>query len=142
MASVVRNAVLIDTGPIVAILSARDAQHDACVEQLRAMRAPLVTTWPVLTEAIYLLPRSPTAVRALLAAVIEASWLRVARLPEDAASWFSTFFERYSDHEAQLADASLVYLAERRRVKRVFTLDRRNFAMYRTGDGRALGIVP
>jgi len=37
------NRVLLDTGPLVAILSERDEHHDACVEQLRQLTAPTFT---------------------------------------------------------------------------------------------------
>ena len=133
---------LVDTGPLVAIFSARDAHHDDCVAQLRILPAPLVTCWPVLTEAAYLLRRSPGAVRKLLDSTAQASWLRIASLEDDASAWVSAFFERFSDHEPQLADASLVYLAERHGFEAVFTLDRRDFSIYRTSDNRALNIVP
>jgi hypothetical protein len=138
----VSERVLVDTGPLVAIFSARDSHHAKCVDQLRTLRAPLVTTWPVLTETAYLLRSSPHAVQELLRAVGEAAWLRVADLESDAPTWLSAFFDRFVDHEPQLADASLVYLAERLRITTVFTLDRRDFAIYRTADDHALTVVP
>lgn len=142
MASAVSERVVVDTGPLVAIFSARDAHHASCVGQLKACRPPLETTWPVLTEAVYLLRRSPVAVRRLLASLENSSWLRVVDLREDAGAWFTAFFARFCDREAQLADASLVYLAERGPVARVFTLDRRDFGVYRTSDGAPLRVLP
>lgn len=58
--------VLIDTGPLVAIVSARDASHRTCVEQLQELTPSLYTCWPVLTEAAWLLRRYPGAIRQLL----------------------------------------------------------------------------
>jgi predicted nucleic acid-binding protein len=50
--------------------------------------------------------------------------------------------ERYATIRAQLADAALMFIAEREAIDTVFTLDRRDFAVYRTSDGQALTIVP
>jgi len=47
--------IAIDTGPLVAIFDKSDKWHRACVETLKRIRKPLVTTWPVITETFYLL---------------------------------------------------------------------------------------
>ncbi|MGA8029712.1 MAG: hypothetical protein WB992_21420, partial [Bryobacteraceae bacterium] len=78
-----------DTGPIVAILSASDEYHDACTEQLRHIRGPLITCWPVITEAAWLLRASSRAVGLLLssfrAGPFELASLGPADLPGIAA---------------------------------------------------------
>jgi predicted nucleic acid-binding protein len=63
-------------------------------------------------------------------------------LPPDAAIWLDAFFTRYPDQLPDLADAALMLLADRDGVDRIFTLDRRDFRIYRTLDGNALDILP
>ena len=47
--------ILLDTGPIVAFFDASDTYHSLCIETLKEINEPLFTSWPVLTEAFYLL---------------------------------------------------------------------------------------
>jgi predicted nucleic acid-binding protein len=54
----------------------------------------------------------------------------------------AAFFKRYDDREPQLADASLVYLADHRETTTVFTLDQTDFSVYRTDSGKAFGLLP
>jgi len=52
------------------------------------------------------------------------------------------FISKYGNMRADLADASLMYVAEYEEVEAIFTLDRRDFSVYRTSKNRALKIVP
>ena len=47
--------ILIDAGPLVALVDADDQYHEKCVDCLKSLREPLVTVWPPLVEAVYLL---------------------------------------------------------------------------------------
>jgi uncharacterized protein len=68
--------------------------------------------------------------------------VKLADLDETALAWIIAFMERYASAGAQMADAALMYLAERESIDTVFTLDRCDFSVYRTTDGRALAILP
>jgi predicted nucleic acid-binding protein len=136
-----RERVLIDTGPIVAILSEADQHHERCVAELASLRPPLVTCWSVLTEAQWLLRRDDEAVEGLFRA-FSSGLLALLSVNADALPWLSIFLRRYSKLHADLADACLVYLAETERIHTVFTLDQRDFSVYRHSRNRRLRIVP
>lgn len=53
-------SVVVDAGPLIALFDPKDAQHGRCVDVLRGIREPLVTTIPVLTEAFHLLGPAST----------------------------------------------------------------------------------
>jgi predicted nucleic acid-binding protein len=133
--------LLVDTGPIVAIMLDSDEHHQACVEQLRYIRGPLLTCWPVITEAAWLLRAYPEAVARLLASFhgrpFELLPLRETDLPAIAA-----ILVKYRTLGIQLADASLVHLANRERIELMFTLDRRDFGVLRLAHGKRLRLIP
>jgi uncharacterized protein len=130
-----------DTGPLVAIIRKREKAHRKCVTALKAFRPPLLTCWPVLTEAAWLLREEPGGTRAL-GGLIQSGSVKLIELDESALHWMITFVERYASIGAQMADAAVMYIAEREGIDTVFTLDRRDFSVYRTTDGRALEIMP
>jgi len=134
--------VLVDAGPLVAIASSRDQYHIACVSQLQDLRPPLLTSWPVLAEATWLLRTEPVALETLCQLAVHG-WLAAPPLEvADMFAWFERFCQRYAKLKPQLADASLVYLAEREGVDVVFTVDRRDFSIYRIGKNRAFRLLP
>ena len=57
--------ILVDAGPLVALVDADDQYHEQCVSTLKSLREPLATVWPPLTEAMYLLNDLPAAQEAL-----------------------------------------------------------------------------
>jgi len=127
--------VLVDAGPIVAYLHRGDAWHQAAVRFFRRWHGELLTTWPVVTEAAYL---SETA-KARLAIM---QWLQrnLQAVPQDAsdASRIERYYRKYADQNPDLADLSLLALAERTGVRDVLTVDARDFAVYRLASGRTL----
>lgn len=133
--------ILVDTGPIIAILSRRDEHHGACTNQLRELRGELVTCWPVITEAAWLLRKQPQAIQRMLRA-IDGGVLTMCSLDKPAAAWIAAFMDQYRELGAQLADAALAYLAEREGIGTVFTLDRRDFSVYRRSNNQPFNLIP
>ncbi|MSR60684.1 MAG: PIN domain-containing protein [Planctomycetaceae bacterium] len=133
--------VLVDAGPLVAVLAKRDQHHALCVDILKTLPPPLVTCWPVITETTYLLQQYPEAIQSLFR-MLEHGLLTLLPLDATAAPWLAQFFEQYHDQEPQLADAALVYLAEREKLDRVFTLDHRHFRVFRIAGTGAFQLLP
>jgi uncharacterized protein len=130
--------ILMDTGPLVAILNRGDAHHQACVETLRALDCPFYTTLPVLTEAMYLCERRLgwPAQEALWKMVLRGDLLLEPTSPQELAR-MAELMEKYRDHPMDFAGASLVALAERLSLTRIFTLDYNDFSPYRMSGNRA-----
>ena len=136
-----KDRVLVDTGPIVAILSSADEHHEAYVQQLRSVKGTLLTCWPVLTEVAWLLRAHPLAIHALLTSFTSGPF-RLAGLDEGDLPGITVIMRRYRDLKIQLADATLLHLANRDGIETVFTLDRRDFGVLRLARNRRLRIVP
>ena len=133
--------ILTDAGPLVAILHRNDRDHLRCAEALKGLREPLLTTWIPITEAMYLLSFSPAAQDALLQ-MIERGALHVLVLGAEDLPAIRALMRKYADRPMDFADASLVRMAERENIRRVFTLDRRDFATYRPARGQGFMIIP
>jgi predicted nucleic acid-binding protein len=133
--------VLVDTGPVVAILLESDEHHEACVEQLHHIRGPLLTCWPVITEAAWLLRAYPQAIRKLLSSFHGRPFELVA-LGETDLPGIAAILAKYAGLGIQLADASLLHLANREGIEMMFTLDRRDFGVLRLAHGKKLHLIP
>jgi predicted nucleic acid-binding protein len=95
----------------------------------------------VITEAAWLLRKSPRAVQQLLRS-IDGGFLELLPLAGAESEAIATLMKRYEDVHPQLADIALVYLANRERIDTIFTLDRRDFSIYRSGRRSTFRIIP
>ena len=133
--------VLVDAGPLVALLDRGDLKHAECVAALKTLNGSLLTVWPAFAEAMYLLRESWPAQKALWSR-LETDALGLAPLDEADATRMRELMEKYRDLPMDLADAALVRVAERESLTAIFTLDRRHFRTYRPGRRRSFSIVP
>jgi hypothetical protein len=125
----------------VALIHADDRHHAACRDALERIRDPLATVWPVITEAMYLLDFSSQAQEALWR-VLERDAVRILPLDAGDVPRMRELMRKYRDLPMDLADAALVRAAERERISRVFTIDRRDFEVYRPRGIRRFTILP
>ena len=126
--------MLVDTGPLVALFDPRDGQHARCVNALKAIRQPIITTTPVLTEAFHVLGPATTGSNRLRE-FIDNGGLLVWFFDRPGLTRAFELMELYADHPMDLADASIVTAAEALRTRRVFTIDRSDFETYRVRLG-------
>ena len=122
--------VLVDAGPLIALIHADDNHHERCVATLRSLDEPLGTVWPVFTEAMYLLNFSWKAQEALWE-MLERGVVVLLPVENADLTRIRELMKKYRDLPMDLADAALVAVAEREKIRRVFTLDRRDFDIYR-----------
>lgn len=132
---------LIDTGPIVAFLDARDPAHGEIVRRWSGLIGTCATTSAVITEAMHLLAADPGGPSAL-AELVSLGNFRVFDLcqPADLTA-AARLMEKYADTPMDFADATLVLLAEALGVRDILTLDRRGFTTYRTGRREAFHLL-
>ncbi len=127
--------ILVDTGPFVALFDPRDGAHQRCRAVLRSLRAPLWTTVPVLTECFHMLEPGSLGSQRLRDFVLEGG---VAVWPMEDVAIRRAFelMDQYADRPMDLADASLITAAEALPTRKIFTLDRGDFAIYRVRRGQ------
>jgi hypothetical protein len=133
--------VLVDAGPLVALIDRGDEHHSRCVEALQGIRDPLMTVWPAVTEAMYLLGPSWPA-QAALWEMVESEAVALLPLDGDDVPRMAELMRKYKDLPMDLADAALVRVAERERIRHVFTLDQRDFRVYRPAGLGRLSLLP
>jgi predicted nucleic acid-binding protein len=133
--------VLVDSGPLVAILSRTDEHHKTCVQALRDLPGPLFSCWPVITEAAWLLRAYPRAVQQLLRS-IGNGFVELLPLASTEGRAIADVMKRYENIRPQLPDATLVYLADRDGIDTIFTLDQRDFSVYRSARKRPFRTIP
>lgn len=132
---VLSRPVLVDTGPLVAWFDRRDPDHGLCSRFFAAASGPLISTWPVLTEVLHLVP-AEVAPRVL--EWVQLGGLQLSELPTAALLQLAPWMRQTADLPMDLADASLLWLAYQSGVQAIATLDRRDFGVYRLPGGQAL----
>ena len=134
--------MLIDTGPMVALVSQDDRWHEDCSAVFNTLSHPLGTTVAVLTEFFHLLkkPARPD-VAAAAWNLVHSRLLTVLPIGDDDLPPIQTLMERYADRPMDFADATLVHVAERESTNLIFTIDHNDFETYRA-HGRPFRIEP
>jgi predicted nucleic acid-binding protein len=112
----------------VILVDADDRHHGECARALEAIREPLGTDWPAVTEAMYLVADIPEG-QARIWQMLERGAVRLVPFGDEDIPAIRQLMAKYADPPMDLADAALVRVADRDGVRTVFTLDRRDFGI-------------
>ena len=135
--------ILTDAGPLIALLDRRESFHQICVDCLAELTGPMLTTWPAFTEAMHLLGDAGGWVAQAALWSLEAEGdLEIAAQSLEDRRRMSALMEKYHDRPMDLADASLVVLAEKRGLRDIFTLDHADFRIYRLHRRQSFRLWP
>jgi predicted nucleic acid-binding protein len=124
--------LIVDTGFLFALMEPRDAWHERARAQVGTAAEGWITTWPVLTECCHLFQRhlGPDFAADLMADVADQG-LTVWEMPPECRREIPVLMRRYAQLPMDLADASLVLLAEHLGHGRILSTDERDFGAYR-----------
>jgi len=124
--------LIADSGFFYALADRRDRHHERAKTVLQAIDETLITTWPVLTETTHLLnARLSPAVAARFLGNIADGFCAVHAIDPALIGRISDLMVKYADLPMDLADASLLLLAEHLGAGRILSTDRRDFQTYR-----------
>ena len=124
--------VLTDTGFWYAFFNPKDKFHLQTINIMQSLDEGLITTWPVITETSYLLGKAlgvPSQFRFISA--LEYDYIEVSDIQLQNLGRIQQLMEKYADLPMDLADASLVILAEELGHGRILSTDMREFKTYR-----------
>jgi uncharacterized protein len=133
--------IILDTGPFIALLDRSERSHAACTTFFEGVKGRFITTEPVLIEVVYLLGPSFAMQKPALELILRGG-AEVVSQTRQSLQRVLRLMDKYRDVPMDFADATLVVLAEERRTKEVFTLDRRGFTTYRIHSRTSFLIYP
>ena len=135
--------VLVDTGILYALADIDDAWHESVKEFLQTITETLVVPVTVVPEVCYLLNThlGQESERKLIASIIHGE-LRIEGLTNDDFRRSFQFLETYSDMNIGFVDASVVAIAERLKIHRLLTTDRKHFSIIRPRHCPAFELLP
>lgn len=124
--------IIADTGFFIALGNQSDQDHLLAVQALNTLNEPLVTTYPVITETCYLLlARGGNTAQCNFLRNLAGGAFEVFHLQRHHVERMVELIEQYADLPMDMADASLVVLAEHLQHGRILTVDQRDFSIYR-----------
>lgn len=121
---------LIDAGPLIALFNKRDKYHKQIKAFLKEYKGILISSWPVITEVTHMLDFSVQAQVDFLTWV-NLGGIILEDISDEGLSRIIELSKKYSDVPMDLADASLVVLSEKLRIKEIISIDS-DYYIYRT----------
>lgn len=138
-----REKSLYDTGFLFAYLDEGDAHHQQCVEAFQNEIGFALLPDVVLPELAYLILRdmNVNVLTKFLREVANGDFPLV-RTTESDLERAAEILEQYADNHIDLVDAVIVAMAERLEIRRILTVDRRHFGVFKPKHCESFEIVP
>jgi len=135
-------AGLLDTGFLLAILDADDDLHEICVAALQEESQPLLPDVVLPELAFMILRESGYSALANFLRSLAAGELVIVRITNQDLEQTAALLEKYADSRVDFVDCAIAAMAERLNLKRVLTVDRRHFELFRLKHCAAFEIAP
>ena len=135
-----RAGVLLDTGPIVALLSANDVNHERAMRVFAETAPPFRCCEAVLAEACFLMRRIDPAGPAEVLALGRKGVYEISLSLTEQSAAVESLLRKYADRPASLADVCLIRCAELHGERRVFSFDA-EFRVYRWARNRKFELL-
>lgn len=132
------NAVLADTGFLVALFKHRERLNARARSYLTANRHALLTVAPVIVETCFFLDADE---KGALLEWVQRGGIEVAEWPSSAYAQTRAVIAKYADRNIDLADAVLIWLAMKSGSQSILTVDRRDFSVYRLKANRGFDLI-
>ena len=124
--------IIADTGFFIAVLNTKDQYHESVKNFLKNSRELLITTWPVFTEACHIiLKRAGVFPMTQFVSQITRGSCQLYSISQSDQLRLPKLLAKYRNLPMDLADASLILLAEHLGHGRILTTDQRDFGTYR-----------
>jgi predicted nucleic acid-binding protein len=132
--------ILLDTGPLVALLSRNDANHGRARRFFAECAPPFRCCEAVVAEACFLIRKVHAVGPADVVGLGARGVYSIAISAEEHWTNIETLLKKYSDRPTSLADACLIRCAEMYQEARILTFDD-DFNVYRWGRNRKFEIL-
>lgn len=121
---------LLDTGFLLAVAFERDQNHVAAATAMRAMKPPRFVVEPVVIEVFFMAAARLSYDRAIrLFSLLQTPAFQIIPLIPSDRQRMVELMQQYHDAELDIADVAQVAVAERMAISRIYTFDRRDFAL-------------
>jgi len=136
-----KNTSIIDAGPLIALFDKSDSYHQrakAKVGEYRKQQGKFITSWPIITEAAYMLKEHVC----LEAQLDLLEWIamgggEVFGMTREHLPKIKGIQKKYANLSIDFADATALLIAEELEINRVFSVDKKDFSIYSIpGKGR------
>ena len=121
---------IIDSGPLIALFDRSDKYHNKVLDFIKSYRGKLITSWAVITEVSHMLDFN-LQVQIDFLKWCEVGGIEVYDISQAEISNIRIMMEKYIDVPIDLADATLMYIANKENIKNIVSIDS-DFDIYRT----------